>query len=126
MNLVDNKNNINTENATEKKKIIKTEDNNIKTLCKKSDGHESVEHWRYIFKYVGGIILPCFITGIGGYDNTWRQLDGNFYWCRSHILWTYRLNYHIPYKLPFTNWEIDLHIAGINLLSSIICVLLYI
>ena len=126
MNLVENKNNINTENATEKKKIIKTEDNNIKTLCKKSDGQESVEHWRYIFKYVGGIILPCFITCIGGYDNTWRQLDGNFYWCRSHILWAYGLNYHIPYKLPFTNLEIDLHITGINLLSSIICVLLYI
>jgi hypothetical protein len=95
---------------------------------------------------------PGLITGIGGYDNTWRPLNENrgLYWYRHNIYsisiidnllekflsfcdkipifgklnrigWSFvrgGVNYHIPFKFPFTNFDMDLHIFGINFLAN--------
>ena len=111
----------------------------------------------YIAQLSPGIALllsfaPGLITGIGGYDNTWRPLNENrgLYWYRHNIYsisiidnllekflsfcdkipifgkfnrigWSFvrgGVNYHIPFKFPFTNFDMDLHIFGLNFLAN--------
>ena len=59
---------------------------------------------------------PGLITGIGGYDNTWKPLKENWglYWYRSNPWLAYGLNKHI-YDSNYI--DVDLHILGINFLS---------
>ena len=56
------------------------------------------------------------ITGIGGYNNTWKPLKENWglYWYRSNPWLAYGLNKHI-YDSNYI--DVDLHILGINFLS---------
>ena len=56
------------------------------------------------------------ITGIGGYNNTWKPLKENWglYWYRSNPWLAYGLNKHI-YDSNYI--DVDLHILGINFLA---------
>jgi len=80
-------------------------------------------------KYFSPVIVPCFITGIGGYDNTWKKLSGKFYLCRSNFWLAYGLNYNIvsDLKIPFINYNIDLdlHLLGVNVIAFIEACLLF-
>ena len=99
---------------------------------------------------------PGLITGIGGYDNTWKPLKWGLYWYRHNIysisiidnilekllsfgdkipifgtlnrlFWPFLMggvNYHVPFKFPFTNFDMDLHIFGFNHLATFENVLL--
>ena len=75
------------------------------------------------------VIVPYFITGIGGYNNTWKKLFGKFYLCRSNFWLAYGLNYNIvsDLKIPFINYNIDLdlHIFGFNVIAYIEACLLF-
>ena len=74
----------------------------------------------YIAQLSPGIALllsfaPGLITGIGGYNNTWKPLKENWglYWYRSNPWLAYGLNKRI-YDSNYI--DVDLHILGINFL----------
>ena len=75
------------------------------------------------------VIVPYFITGIGGYNNTWKKLFGKFYLCRSNFWLAYGLNYNIvsDLKIPFINYNIDLdlHLLCFNVIALIEASLLF-
>ena len=75
----------------------------------------------YIAQLSPGIALllsfaPGLITGIGGYNNTWKPLKENWglYWYRSNPWLAYGLNKRI-YDSNYI--DVDLHILGINFLA---------
>ena len=121
--------------------------------CVVSFGMENVnENKPSVCKALLLSFAPGLITGIGGYDNTWRPLNENrgLYWYRHNIYsisiidnllekflsfcdkipifgkfnrigWSFvrgGVNYHIPFKFPFTNFDMDLHIFGLNFLAN--------
>ncbi len=64
-------------------------------------------------------ILPWLmsncISGLGGNDNTWKNLYGNLYFYKSNIYLGIGINYRLPYKLPIlTGGDVYLHILGFN------------
>jgi len=97
----------------------------LNTEQKKSSSSSLFEN----IKYFSPVIVPCFITGIGGYNNTWKKLSGKFYLCRSNFWLAYGLNYNIvsDLKIPFINYNIDLdlHIFGFNVIAFIEACLLF-
>ena len=81
-------------------------------------------------KYFSSVIVPCFITSIGGYDNTWKKLFWRFSIFRSNFWLAYGLNYNIvsDLKIPFINYNIDLdlHLLGVNVIAAIEAKLLFV
>ena len=72
--------------------------------------------------FVTCYIAPWFITGIGGYHNTWKPLEksSTLYWYRSNLYLNYGLNWRTHF--PFTNCDMNIHIFGFNGLAALVYV----
>ena len=97
----------------------------VNTDHKKSSSSSLFEN----IKYFSPVIVPYFITSIGGYNNTWKKLFWRFSIFRSNFWLAYGLNYNIvsDLKIPFINYNIDLdlHIFGFNVIALIEAKLLF-
>ena len=87
------------------------------------------------FKYT---ILPwcivTFMSGLGGYDNTWINLltftkyniQCNLYIYKSHILLGsagVNMQLRLPYAIPFLKNILNIHLIGFNILSFLLGIL---
>ena len=87
------------------------------------------------FKYT---ILPwcivTFMSGLGGYDNTWINLltftkyniQCNLYIYKSHILLGsagVNMKLRLPYAIPFLKNILNIHLIGFNILSFLLGIL---
>ena len=88
--------------------------NNIDNIIKKNFNkclHKLSSDTKIFLSFANGLI-----TGIGGYNNTWKPLKENWglYWYRSNPWLAYGLNKRI-YDSNYI--DVDLHILGINFLA---------
>ena len=120
----ENKENENKENEIKDLKKIENKDNDEINLIGVTlkNRHKTLNDIKDCIDYLSGLYLlllgfyPCLITGIGGYNNTWKPLKENWglYWYRSNLWLAYGLNKRI-YDSNYI--DVDLHILGINFLS---------
>ena len=93
---------------------LNNNNNNIDNIIKKNFNkclHKLSSDTKIFLSFANGLI-----TGIGGYNNTWKPLKENWglYWFRSNLWLAYGLNKRI-YDSNYI--DVDLHILGINFLA---------